>query len=331
MLDKEIARMMRSAKLALTALMILFFWTSACYAAWIWTPETDKCVNPKHAVKDTAQDQLTYASTFFEQKNYKRAISEFNKLVKYYPNSQHAPIAQYYIGRSFEDLEDSFRAFIEYQKVIEGYPHAKNREEIIMRQYKIGVLFFEGKKAKLLGLAVLPASDKAIEIFEQIIINSPYGEYADKAQFKMGESFKNTNRFAEAVITFQRLVVSYPSCDLAETARYEVAQCGYLASLSYSYDQETTNAAIDRFKEFLANADQGELSLAAKKSLKNLRENKAQGLYDTAQFYERSGQRLSAVIYYKELVENYPDSTMAAESLNRIMKLEKGLEKKREI
>jgi len=330
-LDKEIVPMTRLIKLVSSVLISLFFWTSVCYAAWIWTPETDKWVNPKHAVKDTAQDQLTYAVTFFKEKNYKRAVSEFSKLVKYYPNSQHAPIAQYYLGRSYEDMEDFFRAYIEYQKVIEGYPHAKNREEIIMRQYEIGVLFYEGRKAKMLGLAVLPASDKAIEIFEQIVANSPYGEYADKAQFKVGETYKNTNRFAEALIAFQRLVENYPSSDLAETARYEVAQCGYLASLSYSYDQETTDAAIDRFKEFLADADHGELSEAAKESLKRLREKKAQGIYDTAQFYERAGQRLSAVIYYKELVEKYPGSSLAAESLSRIMKLEKGLEKKRQI
>jgi outer membrane assembly lipoprotein YfiO len=316
-------------RLAILVSAVLFTYSSVCYSAWIWTPEAGRWFNPKGAVKDTAQEQLTYAANFYEEKSYKRAVSEYNKLVQYYPNSQHAPIAQYYIGRCYEDMESYFRAFLEYQKVIEAYPHAKNREEIIMRQHKIGVLFFDGRKAKVLGLALLPATDKAIEIFDQVIINSPYGEYADKAQFKIGESYKKSKRFAEAVLTFQELINNYPTSDLVESSNYEVAQCGYLASLGYSYDQETTDAAIEKFEDFVAESGDGALMKVAKESLNRLRERKAQGLYDTAGFYEKTGQHLSAVIYYKELVDKYPESSLAAESLNKIMKLEKRLEKKK--
>lgn len=320
-------------KLYRVATIIIFLLSvniPVCSAAWVWTPELGGWFNPKRAVKDTAQEQLTWAVNFYESKDYKGAISEFNKLVKYYPGSMHAPVAQYYKGRCYEDMEEFFHAYLAYQRVIEEYPHAKNREEIIMRQYRIGILFFEGQKAKVLGVALIPAIDKAIEIFEQVVANAPYGEYADQAQYKIGESFKRSNRFGEAAVAFQKAVNNYPRSELAEKANYEIAECGYLASLGYSYDQETTDAAIQKFQEFIHDSGDDTLAKEAKESLKQLREKKAQNLYDIAIFYERAGHHSSSVLYYKELIDKYPDSSLAAESLNRVMKLEKKLTGKKE-
>lgn len=304
---------------------ILLIPISFCYSAWIWTPETGKWLNPKHSIKDTAQEQLTWALKFYESKNYKRSISELDKLVRFYPGSVHAPVAQYYIGRCYEDMEEYYHAFLAYQKVIEAYPQAKNREEIVMRQYNIGVLFYEGQKAKMLGVALLPAIDKAIDIFDQVVKNSPYGEYADQAQYKIGESYKKSKRFAEAAMAFQQMIEDYPKSDLATQANYEVAQCGYLASLGYSYDQVVTDTAIDKFEDFIEDSGDKDLSRKAENSLSELKEKKAQALYETAIFYEKTGKYSSAVIYYKEVVDRYPESKLSADSLARIVKIEEKL------
>jgi len=318
----------RCISIALSLVSLLVF-APLSYGAWIWTPQTGKWLNPKSAVKDTAQEQLQAGMAFYDAKDYKKAIGDFDKVVRFYPNSIHAPIAQYYIGRSYENMEEYFHSYLAYQKVVDTYPHAKNREEIIMRQYNIGVMFYEGKKATVMGLPILPAIDKGIEIFERVINNSPYGEYADKSQFKMGESYKKTNRFAEAAMAFQKLVNDYPKSNLVEQANYQVAECGYLASLGYSYDQETTNAAIDKFEDFLASGGGENLVGSAKESLMILKEKRAQGLFETAGFYEKVGKRASAIVYYKEVVDQYPESKLAGESLNRIMKLEQKMPKPR--
>ncbi len=296
-----------------------------CYGAWVWTPETGSWINPKSAVKDTAEQQFKWAMEFYEAKDYKRAVSEFERLVKFYPNSTYAPQAQYYAGRAYEDMEEYYHAYLSYQKVIEAYPYAKNRDEIIKRQYDIGLLFFNGQRAKILGVALLPAIDKSIEIFEEVVKNSPYGEYADRAQFKIGEAYKNSNRFAEAIVAFQRVVDEYPKSELSNEAEYEVAQCAYLASSGSSYDQESTDIAIERFEEFVKEEKEDSLSKEAETSLERLREKKAKGLYDTAHFYERIGHNQSAAIYYKELIDEYPDTSLAKESIAKLVEMEKRL------
>lgn len=294
------------------------------YGAWVWTPESGSWFNPKNAAKDTAEEQFKWAMELYGKKEYKEAVAEFNKVVSIFPNSKYAPDAQYYIGRAYQDIEEYYRAYLAYQKVIEAYPYAKNRNEIIKRQYDIGVIFFNGQRSKILGMALLPAADKAIEIFQQIVKNSPYGEYAAKSQFKIGQAYKSSGRFAEATLAFQQLVEEYPDSDLAREADYQIAQCGYLASLDASYDQDSTDAAIEKFEDLVLEAGgDREFFEKTKRSLGELKEKRAASIYETALFYEKIGQVHSAAIYYKDLVDNYPQSKLAKESLARIMEIEK--------
>ena len=58
--------------------------TSLAY--WVWTPKTGKWINPKYAVKDTPKQQMEWAMGFYEAGEYKRAISEFQKLILFRPN-----------------------------------------------------------------------------------------------------------------------------------------------------------------------------------------------------------------------------------------------------
>ncbi len=58
------------------------------HAYWIWTPQTGAWINPKWAVKDTPQEQFDWAMKFYDSKDYKKAVDEFQKLVRYYPQAE---------------------------------------------------------------------------------------------------------------------------------------------------------------------------------------------------------------------------------------------------
>ena len=51
-------------------------------AAWIWSPDIGKWINPKQAAKDTPEEQYAWALDFYNQKNWDRATEEFEKLVE---------------------------------------------------------------------------------------------------------------------------------------------------------------------------------------------------------------------------------------------------------
>jgi len=315
----------KNPKKLLVALFMCLFATSSTlsHAYWIWTPESKKWVNPKYSSKGTPRDQYDWGMQFYLVKDYPKAISEFNKLIRSYPHSELAPDAQYYIGRSREEKREYYAAYQAYQKVIDVYPRTELTEEIIERQYKIANLFYGGQKERLFGVEILPAIDKAIEIFGKVVDNSPYGKYADLAQFKIGECFKKNGQYPEAAEAFGNLISEYPKSLLYKQARYEIAYCTYKMSLKSSYDQEPTEEAIREFEEFIKSKDGGKTLEEAEDALTRLQEKKAESLYDTGYFYEKSKRYKSAIVYYRDILESYPKTSWAKKAFNKIMELER--------
>ena len=170
-----------------------------------------------------------------------------------------------------------------------------------------------------------------MEIFEKVVNNDPYGEYADKAQFKIGECYNKDGRFGEAVMAFQKLIEEYPKSGLLDEAKYQVAYSTYRASMDHAYNQDMTDDAIEEFEEFARKGRARSLVADAGKVLDKLRERKARSIFDVAHFYERQHRYTSAAVYYREITEKYSDTSLAAQALSKYTELEKkvrGVEQK---
>lgn len=298
-------------------LIFLFFAEPAC-AVWIWTPKTKRWENPRNEAKDTPKAQFEFATGFFNSGHYDRAQSEFRRGLKSYPNSEFAPESQYYVGLCLEKLENYYEAFQAYQKVIEAYPYSERVDQIIAEQYNIGKMFYDGYKSKFLGMAILPSVDKAIEVFGKVVENSAYGKYADSAQYYLGLSYKKLQQYKEAIEAFQKLLDEYPESSLAEDAKFQIGQCYMKSAPKPDYDQLNTEESIKEFKELIQTSPESQKSQEANKILDILKEQKAQSVFKTAKFYEKLGKYNSAQLYYKQILNDYPRTSWAAKSLERL-------------
>ncbi len=308
----------------MVAILWMGIWVSEAQAVWIWTPQTKRWVNPKYAAKDTPRAQMDWAIGFFESGNYARAVKEFLRLVRAFPRSEVAPEAQYLAGVSYELLDKTAEAYAAYKKLVEIYPFSARFKEAIEREFLIAETLASGKRLRWIDPVpvAFPALDKAIEIYSHVVKNAPYGEYGAKAQLRLGECYRRQKRYEEASRAFQKVVDEYPSSPWGEEAKFNVAFCAYQLSLKPSYDQSATDEAIDWFETFIKSHPESELVPEAKESLKKLREFKAEGLVEVAHFYERSGKGASAAVYYRQIVERYPDSSLAPQALAKLTELE---------
>lgn len=290
---------------------------SAC-AGWVWSPQTG-WVGPTGAVKDTPAEQLAVAQSFFERREYDRARNEFKKLLKAYKDSQEAAEAQYYVGRCQEESGDYYEAFKEYRKTIQTYPSTTRFDEILEREYQIGNYFLAGKPRKLFGTAALiPARDKAIEIFQAIADAGPFSEYGELSQYKLGLAHQALQDYEAAVSAFEQVISRYPSSPLVDDARFQIAQASLKGTFKPGYDQSPTDQAMQELGAFLQEHPKSELSEEAGGRLHQLKEQRAQHDYQVAQFYERRQRPAAAIVFYESIVAQFSETTWAPKAASRL-------------
>lgn len=308
-------------KKVIFAFLLLFVFSQSSWAYWIWTPESKKWTNPKFAPKESPQEQLNFAKSYYEAKDYTTALNEFKKLVKYYPDAVEAPEAQYYMGLCLEELSKYYEAYQAYQKIIDKYPFSQRTDDVLQREYIVAQKLLD-YKTKLVGID-FTGENVAIEIFKKIIDNSPYGQYAAASQYKIGLTLKAKAYFMEATDEFQKVVDNYPSSEWAEPAKFQIALCAASSSLDASYDQTLTQEAKDKFKEFVRTHPDAELSKDAEERIIELKGKEAESNYNIGQFYEKQKAYDSAKIYYKYVIKNYPQSEWAKKAFEKIQALER--------
>lgn len=318
---------MKRVYLILFTLLCCFFFSFEAGAFWIWTPKTKKFTNAKRACKDSPEKQFKWAMKFFKEKDYKRAAEEFIRLADYFKDSDLAPEALYYAGLSNEEAAKYYPAFRTYQKAIDSYPFTKRIDEIIEREYNLGTILYAKHRGRLMGKELMTDLERALEIFRAVKENVPFGKYADKAQFMIGESYKKSEQYNEATKAFQAVINEYPRSPLAGKAKYELAQCTYLASLKADYDQELTDEAIEEFKSIAKTKKGLAISEEAEKAIALLEDKKAESLFNAGKFYESQKHYKSAAIYYEEILKKYPGSSFSGPARERLENVVKSIKK----
>ncbi len=309
------------------ALAVEVFFTPSLFAFWIWTPETNKWVNPKYDIKDTPAEQLEFGKTFYTNGEYHKAISEFNKLVKHYPKSREAAEAQFYVGICLEKQDKPYDAFKSYQKVLEKYPFSERSAEIVEHQYKIGERMMEegGKKNKFLSV-VIGGEYAVVDVFRAVIKNAPYGVYAAQAQYKIGLYLKEKGLFQEARDEFEKVINDYPTSEWVKAAKYQIALSDSKRSPDSPYDQKVTQVASDEFKEFLKTYPDADLSEKAKTEISGLNDKEAENNFLTGKFYEKQKNYKAARVYYETVLNDFKQSPAAMKALEKLRELDlKGL------
>ena len=293
----------------LIALLVSF--TSTSFAFWIWTPKDKKFQNPKWAAKDSPQEQFHWAMELYKKKDFQRAAEEFEKVTKEYKDSMEAPEAQYYAGRSYEELGKYWFAYENYQRMIDNYPYTKRLDEVVEREYNLANTFQNMESPKLMELELSLSLERSVTIYGKVVENMPFGPYADKALYKTAESYRRLFKYNEAMDAYEKLINDYPDSKLVQEAKYQLAYTIYEASRDPEYDQEHTEEALKKFENIIKTTPIPAIAEEADKALIHLKNKKAESLLKVAEFYEKRGKYTSALFYCRDIVDEYPETEAA--------------------
>jgi len=303
------------------AALVLAFTCTAAYGQWTWTPEIGRWINLRRQPKETAALQFQHAERLLTEGDTERAITEYEKVLRYYPDSNYCDLAQYSIGRALEAQADYRGAVEAYQKVIDEYPNTGLFNNVLEKQRRIGDRFFQlGIERQKRFMPTLGASpfERAIDTYRRLIDNQPFGEFSGEAQYKIGLSHFKMELHDEAAVEFQKVLDHYPACEWIGEAAFGAADCKFAQALPAEYDKTAADESMAKFRYFLRNFPDSSRAEDAHKKIDLLREIAAQHEYNVGVHYHRNLRFDSARVYFDSIVREYPETKWAEKANERL-------------
>jgi outer membrane protein assembly factor BamD len=311
----------------LLGLLSLAFATSMAHATLVWRAGegwSDESGGDVSA--SSSRDQLEQAHKLEAQGARDEALKAYKGLLRRWPLSFFAPEAQYRTGKILEDEADFNEAFSAFQKMVQKYPSSDFFSQALNEQYRIANLYLAGEPQRIWKIPVGPSMVKTIEMYQRIIKNAPYGDYAPQCQFNIGLANEKQRKYTDAVEAYQTVLDNYPTSSIAPNAQYQIGYAWMRSCQSGDYDIGAAKKATDAFQDYLVRYPNADKVDQAQEDIKSLGQRQTQGAYDVAKFYETQHDTRAAFIYYNEVVREDPNSFQAQQAKRRIQELRPAVE-----
>lgn len=298
-------------------------WPALSPASVVFRPgEKAKYVAPgEEDVNGNAQQLFQIAQAAENSGNSGRAVKAYRTLVRRYPKDALAEGAAFRYAVLQEQHGDPLKAAAAYRVVVENYPKSPHFTEAIEAQFRIGEVYLNGKKIKLLGIPIKASMDRAIEIFAAIVRTAPYGKYTARAQFDIGLATEKQGNAQTAVLAYTAVAEKFPHDPVAADAQYQIGYLWFKASREGTYDAKAAANAKLGFQDFLFRYPKSEKSAQARENLRILDQKQTSDAFQIAKYYDKQKNYRAAVIYYNDVIRQQPGSTQSDRAKRRVEEL----------
>ena len=253
-----------------------------------------------------------------KQGNYHKAIKAYRSIVRKHNRDALAPGAAYRAAELYEKLHDYVPAADSYRYVVERFPSSPHFDDAIEAQFRIGEMYLNGKKIKIMGLSLGNSIEKAVEIFASIIRTAPYGKYTARAQFDIGLAREKQKITDAAISAYSAVVEKFPNDPLAPNAQYQIGYLWLTIAKAGTKDIDATAKARTAFEDFLFRYPNSEKAPQARANLDYLSHKQTSSAFNIAKYYDKQKHYRAAVIYYNEVIRQQPGSNESEKAKKRI-------------
>jgi len=275
----------------------------------------------EEAISGNAAEIYQTAQTAEKENNPKRAIRAYKTLVKRHPKDALAANALFRAAQLQEQTLQYTPAAESYLQLVERYATSTHFDEAIEGQFRIGEIYLNGKKLKVLGIPIASALDRAVTIFANVVRTAPYGRYTARAQFDIGLAREKQGANDAAIQAYQAVIDKFPNEPMAVDAQYQIGYIWFTASQRGTNDAAAANNAKTAFQDFLFHYPKSEKAAQAHKNLDILEHKQTNNSFKVAKFYDKQKYYRAAVIYYNEVIRQQPGSEESDKAKKRIDQL----------
>src|SRR5215467_13730736 len=253
--------------------------------------------------------------------DFKRAIRAYKSLVRRHPQDALAPTALYRGAQLQEQTHQYTPAADSYLQLVGRYASSAHFDEAIEGVFRVGEIYLNGKKLKVLGIPFASALDRAVTIFANVVRTAPYGKYTARAQFDIGLAREKQGANDAAIQAYQAVVDKFPNEPIAVDAQYQIGYIWFTAAKLGTNDAAAAANAKTAFQDFLFHYPKSEKAAQARKNLDILEHKQTTNSYKVAKFYDKQKYYRAAVIYYNEVIRQQPGSEESNQAKKRIDQL----------
>src|SRR5213595_1630089 len=284
--------------------------------------EKAKYVPPgEEEMSGNAAELYQIGQTAEKENNLKRAIRAYKTLVKRHPKDALASTALYRSAQLQEQTHQYTPAAESYLQLVERYAGSPHFDDAIEGQFRVGEIYLNGKKLKVLGIPIASALDRAVTIFANVVRTAPYGRYTARAQFNIGMAREKQGANDAAIQAYQAVVDKFPDEPIAVDAQYQIGYIWFTAAQLGTNDAAAAGNAKTAFQDFLFHYPKSEKAPQARKNLDILEHKQTANSYKVAKFYDKQKYYRAAVIYYNEVIRQQTGSQESNEAKKRIDQL----------
>lgn len=254
------------------------------------------------------------------------ALGYYQTVVRDYPDSIFAPEAYFQLSKVYLSRGQFWNAYESLQEIVKRYPDYPRFDSVIGAEYNVASTIQSGATPYLWGwFPWFSDYNDAIKIYESVIQNAPYSDYAPIALMNIALIGEQEDKFEVAFDALDRLINSYPNSMFAPDAYMQMAKIYRNLVEGPEYDQSPTRNAISFYQDYLTLFPQEAEVANAEDGLESMRDTLARSRLVMGDFYYYyRNNDLAASIFYNETITLGPDTPAAAEAEVQLKKIARG-------
>lgn len=173
--------------------------------------------------------------------------------------------------------------------------------------YKNALLFIEQNNYK-----------SAIDEFENLLLNYPYSNLAVKSEIMSAYSLYEDNQIERAINKLTEFIDMNPTGELTMYANYLLGMCYYVQTSQRGRDANLSLKALNYFQLIVRKYPNSKYAKDAKLKILYLKNRLAENELSVGKFYLKKNATNSAIKRFKEILENFQNTSVIPETLFRL-------------
>jgi outer membrane protein assembly factor BamD len=183
--------------------------------------------------------------------------------------------------------------------------------------YEQGLKALEGREFMSWTLPLVDYQ-KAIEIFQAIIDNYPYSDYAVLAELRIADAYFDDNRFDEALSYYRDFSDLHPQHPKVPYTILRSAICHYEQITSVNRDQTPSHEALKHLNRLLRSYPYSPEAGEGETIMYELRSRLSKNMIQIGDFYLKRREFQAAAERYREVLNRFPGLGLDAEALFKL-------------